>query len=53
MKILKTALLALWICYWIICAIDHFIHNKEMSVWSGTLLLTMLFLSYSSDNDND
>lgn len=46
-KKLKIALLGLWCLLWIIAGIEHFFYNKEMSVWSATLLLTLLFLAYN------
>lgn len=46
-KKLKIALFGVWLLLWIITGVEHFFYGKEMSVWSSTLLLTLLFLAYS------
>ena len=52
-KKLKIALLGMWVLLWVIAAIEHFYYHKEMSVWSGTLLLTILFLAYNAQKGLD
>lgn len=47
MKKLKITLLGMWLLLWVIAGIEHFHYGKEMSVWSATLLLTLLFLAYN------
>lgn len=47
MKKLKILLLGMWLLLWIIAGIEHFIYDKTMSVWSATLLITLLFLAYN------
>ena len=47
MKKIKIALLGMWLLLWVIAGIEHFYYGKEMSVWSATLLLTLLFLAYN------
>lgn len=46
-KKIKIALLGMWLLLWVIAGIEHFFYGKEMSVWSATLLLTLLFLAYN------
>lgn len=45
-KILKITLLWMWAFLWIIAVIDNF-KGKDISVFYGTLLLTLLFLAYN------
>lgn len=47
MKLIKITLLILWIILWTLAGIDNFVYHKDLSVFSATLLITLLFLAYN------
>ena len=49
---LKVSLFIVWLLLWSIAIIEHYAYKKELSVYSATLLLTLLILSFNVNNTN-
>ena len=42
---LKISLFIGWLLLWSIVVIEHYVYKKELSVYSATLLLTLLIMA--------
>ena len=53
MKYLKITVLILWLLLWVDVIIQHFFYNKELSVFTATLLLTILICAGRKEIKNN